>query len=47
MNTYKAKHLGLSDAERDRIRLNPGRLIFGVDMKIVDDAGRELPRATA
>ncbi len=44
VNTYKAKHLGLSDAERDRIRLNQGRPIYGVDMKIVDDAGKELPR---
>ncbi|MCP5295969.1 MAG: fatty-acid--CoA ligase [Zoogloeaceae bacterium] len=44
VNTYKAKHLGLSAEERDRVRLNQGRPIFGVDMKIVDDAGRELPR---
>ncbi|MDT3735503.1 MAG: 3-(methylthio)propionyl-CoA ligase [Denitratisoma sp.] len=44
VNTYKAKHLGLSDAERDRVRLNQGRPIYGVDMKIVDDEGKELPR---
>ncbi len=44
LNTYKAKHLGLSAEERDRIRLNQGRPIYGVDMKIVDDEGKELPR---
>ena len=44
VNTYKAKHLGLSAEKRDRIRLNQGRPIYGVDMKIVDDAGKELPR---
>jgi fatty-acyl-CoA synthase len=44
VNTPKAKHLKLSAAERDRVRLNQGRPIYGVDMKIVDDEGRELPR---
>jgi len=44
VNTPKAKHLKLSAAERDRVRLNQGRPIYGVDMKIVDDDGRELPR---
>jgi len=44
VNTPKTKHLKLSAAERDRVRLNQGRPIYGVDMKIVDDEGRELPR---
>jgi fatty-acyl-CoA synthase len=44
VNTPKAKHLKLSAAERDRVRLNQGRPIYGVDMKIVDDDGKELPR---
>jgi len=44
VNTPKGKHLGLSADERDRLRLNQGRPIYGVDMKIVDDSGRELPR---
>ncbi|NBR13335.1 MAG: long-chain fatty acid--CoA ligase, partial [Crocinitomicaceae bacterium] len=38
------KHLSLPAAERDRIRLNQGRGIFGVELKIVDGDGIELPR---
>ncbi len=34
----------LSDAEKDALRTRPGRPPFGVEMKIVDDADRELPR---
>ena len=34
----------LSNAEKDALRTRPGRPPFGVEMKIVDDAGRELPR---
>ena len=41
--TLKNKHEALSDAERMKIRLKQGRAIFGVDMKIADDAGQELP----
>ena len=41
--TLKNKHEALSDAERMKVRLKQGRAIFGVDMKIVDDAGQELP----
>jgi len=44
VNTPKAKHLGFSAAARDALRLNQGRPLFGVDMKIVDEVGRELPR---
>ena len=41
--TLKNKHLGLPEAEQMKIRLKQGRAIFGVDMKIVDDHGAELP----
>ena len=41
--TLKNKHLGLPEPEQMKIRLKQGRAIFGVDMKIVDDAGTELP----
>ncbi len=41
--TLKNKHALLTDEERMKIRLKQGRAIFGVDMKIVDDEGRELP----
>jgi fatty-acyl-CoA synthase len=44
VNTYKHKHLALPATERDRIRLNQGRSIFGVEMKIVDGNGADLPR---
>ena len=39
----KNKHDQLSPSEKMRIRLKQGRAVFGVDMKIVDDAGKELP----
>ncbi|WP_205711187.1 3-(methylthio)propionyl-CoA ligase [Hymenobacter sp. HDW8] len=41
--TLKAKHLLLSPDEQFAIQTKQGRAIFGVDMKIVDDAGQELP----
>ncbi|QDA62592.1 long-chain-fatty-acid--CoA ligase [Hymenobacter jejuensis] len=41
--TLKALHLQLSDDEQFAIQTKQGRAIFGVDMKIVDDAGNELP----
>ena len=44
VNTFKARHLGLPKAERDAVQNKQGRPIFGVDMKIVDDEGNELPR---
>ena len=37
------KHLNLSKDEQMKIRLKQGRALFGVDMKIMDDAGKELP----
>jgi fatty-acyl-CoA synthase len=39
----KAKHAQLDDAAKLAIRSKQGRPVFGVEMKIVDDNGRELP----
>jgi fatty-acyl-CoA synthase len=41
--TLKPKHLGLGPAERMAVQAKQGRAIFGVDMKIIDADGRELP----
>ena len=42
--TLKPKHLTLSAAERMAVQAKQGRAIFGVDMKIIDPEGKELPR---
>jgi len=39
----KPKQLGLPKEERLAIQAKQGRAVFGIDMKIVDDEGRELP----
>jgi 3-(methylthio)propionyl---CoA ligase len=44
VNTFKSRHLEWSEADRQALQNKQGRAIFGVDMKIVDDEGRELPR---
>jgi fatty-acyl-CoA synthase len=41
--TLKNKHLLLPPEEQMKIRLKQGRAIFGIDMKVVDAEGRELP----
>ena len=41
--TLKNKHLSLSPEAQMKLRLKQGRSIFGVDMKIVNDAGEALP----
>ena len=41
--TLKNKHLALPAEERNVLRQKQGRAIFGVDMKIVDGDGAELP----
>jgi fatty-acyl-CoA synthase len=41
--TLKNKHLAMPPDEQMKIRLKQGRAIYGVDMKIVDGAGQELP----
>ncbi len=40
----KASHAQLSAAELHKIKLKQGRTIYTVEMKIVDDEGKELPR---
>ncbi|MGO1118805.1 3-(methylthio)propionyl-CoA ligase [Rhodovibrionaceae bacterium A322] len=42
-NTPKGKHQNQTAAERRQQELNQGRIVYGVDMKIVDDNGKELP----
>jgi fatty-acyl-CoA synthase len=43
VNHPKEKHSALSDRDRLAIRLKQGRPPYGVEMKIVDDAGNSLP----
>ncbi|MGL4233881.1 MAG: 3-(methylthio)propionyl-CoA ligase [Casimicrobium sp.] len=47
LGTYgnlKVKHLAEDWPTQREVLLKQGRAVFGVDMKIVDDAGNELPR---
>jgi 3-(methylthio)propionyl---CoA ligase len=44
LNTPKQKHINLSKDDRFKLSLNQGRPLYGVDMKIVDGDGKELPR---
>jgi fatty-acyl-CoA synthase len=37
------RHAGLSAAEQVDVQVKQGRAIFGVELRIVDDTGRELP----
>ncbi len=41
--TLKNKHLSLPKDEQMKIRQKQGRAIYGVDMKVVDPDGKELP----
>ena len=41
--TLKNKHLPMPDDQKMKVRLKQGRGLYGVDMKIVDPEGRELP----
>lgn len=43
LSTLKAKHVGLDAAAKHEILKKQGRAIYGIDMKIVDDTGKELP----
>lgn len=43
VNTPKAKHASLSEQERHQLALSQGRPLYGVDMRIVDANGKELP----
>ena len=40
---FKARHLAQTQEERFAVMATQGRAVYGVDMKIVDAAGRELP----
>jgi acyl-CoA synthetase (AMP-forming)/AMP-acid ligase II len=42
--TFKAKHAMASKEERYALQNKVGRVIFGVDTRIVDENGKELPR---
>ena len=42
--TLKPKHLGLGREEQMAVQAKQGRAVYGVDMKIVGDDGKELPR---
>ncbi|MBU3740127.1 MAG: fatty-acid--CoA ligase [Rhodoferax sp.] len=41
--TLKNKHLELPPEQQMKVRLKQGRSVFGVDLKIVDSDGRDLP----
>jgi fatty-acyl-CoA synthase len=41
--TFKSQHAAASDDERLAVQAKQGRVVFGVDMKIVNDDGNELP----
>ena len=41
--TFKAKHASASSEERYALQNKVGRVIFGVDTRIVDENGKELP----
>ncbi len=41
--TLKNAQLALPPEEQTKVRLKQGRAVYGVDMKIVDDEGNELP----
>jgi fatty-acyl-CoA synthase len=43
VGTLKAKHQALPAGERARRRAKQGRPVFGVEIKIVDEDGRDLP----
>jgi fatty-acyl-CoA synthase len=43
VNTFTSRHDGWGEEERLKLQNKQGRTIYGVEMKIVDDAGKELP----
>ena len=44
INALKAKHRALSEEAQTQVRLKQGRPLYGVEIRIVDGAGKELPR---
>jgi fatty-acyl-CoA synthase len=43
VGTLKVRHMGLPDDQRAAVQHKQGRVVYGVDMKIVGDDGGELP----
>ena len=43
MNHLLPKHAGLSEAFKDETRVKQGRPVYGIEMKIINDAGEPLP----
>ena len=43
LSKLQAKHDALSPEQREHLLQSQGRVIYGIDMAIVDDAGRSLP----
>ena len=41
--TLKNKHIAMVEPDKMQVRVKQGRGLYGVDMKIVDEAGAELP----
>jgi len=41
--TLKNQHLALSESDKMKVRLKQGRALYGIDLKIVDGEGAELP----
>jgi acyl-CoA synthetase (AMP-forming)/AMP-acid ligase II len=44
VNQFKAKHADWSNEDRLTLQAKQGRPLFGVDLKIIDNEGKELPR---
>ena len=40
---FKGKHIGQTPEQRQAVQAKQGRAVFGVDMKIIDPEGKELP----
>jgi 3-(methylthio)propionyl---CoA ligase len=43
VSTFKGKHMALSPGEKHAVQATQGRLVCGVEMKIIDPEGRDLP----
>jgi len=43
MHAFKPEHLALPDAEQARLPYKQGRAVPGLDMRIIDDQGHDLP----
>ncbi len=45
-STFKSRHLGMTQDERYSVMNRQGRALYGVDMKVVDEDGQEIPFGT-